>query len=370
MMADLRSETRQRGFTLVEMLIVILVIGVLVALLLPAIQAAREAARRTQCLHHLSQLIIAVQNYQLAFDVYPPGTQAGQGPIEHHEFGYHHSWITQLLPYMEQKNAYQHIDWTVGVYHQNNAEVRRLLIDTLTCPSAASTPDGFTSYAGVHHDVEAPIDADNNGVLFLNSRLGPDDVADGVSQTLFIGEKIVEPGDLGWMSGTRASLRNTGTPINITGRIGDQWNWHSGGFMDPFDDFSDEDDYFYGADVYYGGEEYGGDYGVEYGMGGPEEPLFGEDGELLSPEEMAERDEAAGEGGGETDDRGDQSNEPENVPAGPVLPVGGLASPHTSGAQFAFGDGSVRFLSESISIKVYQQLGHRSDGQLLDAGDY
>ena len=68
----------------------------------------------------------------------------------------------------------------------------------------------MTSYAGVHHDVEAPIAADNHGVLFLNSHVRYEDVTDGTSQTLFVGEKLNDGLDLGWASGTRASLRNTG----------------------------------------------------------------------------------------------------------------------------------------------------------------
>ena len=71
-----------------------------------------------------------------------------------------------------------------------------------------------SNYAGCHHDVEAPIDADNHGVLFLNSHISGDDIPDGAAHTIFIGEKIVADDDLGWMSGTRATLRNTGLRIN------------------------------------------------------------------------------------------------------------------------------------------------------------
>ncbi len=74
----------------------------------------------------------------------------------------------------------------------------------------------MTNYAGVHHDAEAPIDKDNHGVLFLNSAVRYEDVTDGTSMTLFVGEKLIDPTELGWASGTRASLRNTGLNVNRT----------------------------------------------------------------------------------------------------------------------------------------------------------
>ena len=70
-----------------------------------------------------------------------------------------------------------------------------------------------SNYAGCHHDVEAPIDANNHGVMFLNSRVRLDEVTDGLTHTIFVGEKLVDDADLGWMSGTRATLRNTSPPM-------------------------------------------------------------------------------------------------------------------------------------------------------------
>ena len=101
---------RRRAFTLVELLVVIAIIGVLVALLLPAVQAAREAARRSSCNNNLIQLIIAVHNYEMAHGVFPPGTLDKAGPIVNVKNGYHHNWIIQSLPYIEMNNAYQAIE--------------------------------------------------------------------------------------------------------------------------------------------------------------------------------------------------------------------------------------------------------------------
>src|SRR4030042_7024281 len=99
----------KRGFTLVELLVVIAIIGILIALLLPAVQAAREAARRASCLNNLTQLGIALQNYESAHGVLPPGTIDKQGPIHNKPEGYQMSWVVQLLPYVEEGNTFKHI---------------------------------------------------------------------------------------------------------------------------------------------------------------------------------------------------------------------------------------------------------------------
>lgn len=228
------NNASRRGFTLVELLVVIAIIGILVALLLPAVQAAREAARRMQCVNHLSQVGLALQNYEMAFRVYPPGSVNDEGPIRNVPEGYHHNWISQILPYIEEQNTYEHIDFKVGVYEEANQEVREINIDVLTCPSAAIENRDYarTSYAGCQNDVEAPILADNNGVFFLNSAVRPVDISDGLAHTLFVGEKYCDPDvDLGWMSGTRATLRNTGVGLN---REGPRWQRRSRGI--PLDE--------------------------------------------------------------------------------------------------------------------------------------
>ena len=212
------------AFTLVELLVVIAIIGILVALLLPAVQACREAARRTQCNNNLMQLGLAVLNYEMAFHVYPPGTVDKSGPIHNVPEGYHHNWASQILPFMEEINTYHHIDFGVGVYDEKNATVRKVRLATLRCPSdpgpVSDMDVAIGSYAAVHHDVEAPINIDNQGVFFLNSAVRYLDISDGTSHTLFIGEKFTDPvgtssrKELGWMSGTRSTLRNTGMQLD------------------------------------------------------------------------------------------------------------------------------------------------------------
>ncbi|MBW3598259.1 MAG: DUF1559 domain-containing protein, partial [Planctomycetes bacterium] len=228
--------------------------------------------------------------------LYPPGTSDDQGPVRSVAKGYHHNWLVQILPFLEERNAWRAVDSSVSVYHPNNARVAGMRLTLLQCPSQVSTPTPQSCYAGMHHDTEAPIDVTNNGVFFLNSRVRYEDVTDGSSHTIFLGEMFAEAGGLGWMSGTRATLRNTGipldmTPLNARGATAEQ--------------------------------------SVNY----------------IATEV--------------------KRSDPQMKIDAPLL-VGGFGSPHPGGAQFAFGDGHARFLSQSLDLAVFRQLAHRSDGKLLD----
>ncbi len=214
---------KRRAFTLIELLVVTAIIAVLVALLLPAVQAAREAARRSHCVNNLMQLGIAISGYDTVHGVLPPGVVNEKGPIVNAPPGYHFGWITQILPYIERKSITAYMDTRVSLYAPENLTWRQVEINVLACPSnpfPRRAPDDVveTSYAGVYDGVERPIDVTNRGVFFLNSAIRLDDVTDGTSQTLFIGEKLTDSPSLGWASGTRSSLRNTGTAIGGRGR--------------------------------------------------------------------------------------------------------------------------------------------------------
>lgn len=214
--AGIRGRCPKRpGFTLIELLVVIAIIAILIALLLPAVQQAREAARRSSCKNNLMQLGLALHNYEMMHEVLPPGTINTDGPIKHEPKGHHVSWIVQLLPFIDQRIEYAHFDFSAGVYADENAEVRKSLINTLLCPSdgARNSNDDSTlnSYAACHNDTDAPIDVDNTGVMFLNSSIRYEQISDGSTHTIFLGEKLRQAGSLGWASGTRATLRNTGS---------------------------------------------------------------------------------------------------------------------------------------------------------------
>jgi len=210
-----------RGFTLVELLVVIAIIATLIGLLLPAVQSAREAAHRCACSNSVVQLGLALHNYEFAHEAFPPGVTDDTGPIRNLPEGKHVGWVVRLLPFFEEQSLASRFIPGDGVYAASNAKVRECRIQSLICPSSATehvreeadgTRVAVSSYAGCHHDVEAPIDADNHGILFLNSHIRFSDIKDGSSKTLLIGEHRGSDGDLGWASGTRSTLRNASPP--------------------------------------------------------------------------------------------------------------------------------------------------------------
>ncbi len=141
-----RSRTQlecSSGFSLVELLVVIAIIGTLVSLLLPAIQAAREAARRVQCTNNLRQIAIATSNFESNFGALPRSAildyeerEYNQGvyPVVDHQSGKQFSWMVLLLPFLEQQNLYEQFDFSLTVFEQN-LEPQEVHLSGLMCPS-------------------------------------------------------------------------------------------------------------------------------------------------------------------------------------------------------------------------------------------
>ena len=153
---------KHKAFTLVELLVVIAIIGILAGLLLPAIQQAREAARRMSCTNNVMQLGLAVHHFEFNMEHLPPGVSNPDGPIRNEAIGQHVSWIVHVLPYIEQSAAYRQFDQSLGAYDGKNLRIRNHSIELLQCSSNPNRnkPDSPppTHYFGCHHESESPID--------------------------------------------------------------------------------------------------------------------------------------------------------------------------------------------------------------------
>ncbi len=375
------NRSRPSAFTLVELLVVIAIIGILVSLLLPAIQASRESARRASCTNQLGQLIIAAHDFEAAHEHYPAGTVDATGPIKNVPKGHHISWIAHILPYIEETPLYNSLDLALSAYHFKNDRARQTVIDLLVCPSSPADEGPYSSYAGCHHDKESPIDANNSGVFFLTSRITRDDLKDGAGYTLFIGEKLIDDFDLGWLSGTPATLRNAGNQINGAGRSSP----FGAGLPWVFDYEPEEGDWKWSdqqVDPVTGKvvrlDPATGDYvPVDEFSDTPPETTPPEGETVAAP---APDPELAMEGAIPDDASAALNLKPDKDgilphsklggnPAAPLV-VGGFSGRHPAGCNFALGDGSVRFISDQVTASLLGRLANRADGQAIDGKEW
>lgn len=200
---------RRRAFTLVELLVVVAIIGGLVGLLLPAVQAAREAARRTQCGNNLRQLGIAAANHEAARRRYPVGAESrawAAKPNWPHQF-FRWSVLAHLTPYYEQEHLLRALDLTVPLYvglspgdvAPQNKPIVALTVPLFLCPSDRNGPVsplfGPTNYAAcTGTGVAGGTPFDTDGMFFVNSGVRPQDVADGLSKTVAFAESTLGDG--------------------------------------------------------------------------------------------------------------------------------------------------------------------------------
>ena len=191
--------TRRRGFTLIELLVVIAIIAVLIALLLPAVQQAREAARRSQCKNNLKQIGLALHNYHDTFGCFPiADVNGGSNQVSAH---------ARLLPYLEQGPVYGLVDFNVAFDHANNVTARAVEVVVFRCPSDTetlpATIGGRNNYywnAGngvVMYASGATGQPAANGIIDHNRKIKMANVIDGTSSTAAFSEKMTGDGNNG-----------------------------------------------------------------------------------------------------------------------------------------------------------------------------
>lgn len=229
---------KRTGFTLVELLVVIAIIGILVSLLLPAVQMAREAARRTQCLNHQKQIALGLHNFHDTYGTFPPILTTGHdGPT----YSTQHNWITNTLPYIEQLPTWNQVSFprlpiddpyytTSNVDNsalgnavdQNNLPASRLWVSLFICPSDpvgnVRQPESLggrapTNYVG--NQGSDPSFTSGDGIFYRNSNIRFGDIADGSSQTFLIGETLRGDYNLGTLRDNYVGIRNVSDARNI-----------------------------------------------------------------------------------------------------------------------------------------------------------
>jgi prepilin-type N-terminal cleavage/methylation domain-containing protein/prepilin-type processing-associated H-X9-DG protein len=234
-----RSKNAPPGFTLVELLVVIAIIGILIALLIPAVQAAREASRKTQCLNKLKQLTLALANHESSYKRFPPGTineNPGNGTIDagddpngrngsggflpytgttpFNHIGIGAPWICHILCYIEEDALFDNykrieaerpdvVDWFGNTYYESRGPVGMVHLHKMDCPSHPLENEQLANGTNMEHlargnyaacygrggyGTRITRDPSIGGIFGNNSKIAPADVLDGTSNTLALSE--------------------------------------------------------------------------------------------------------------------------------------------------------------------------------------
>ncbi len=312
-----RKNSKSQGFTLIELLVVIAIIAILIALLLPAVQQAREAARRTQCKNNLKQLGLSIHNYHDTHGCIPiAGVRGTVDPVSAH---------ARLLPYLEQSPLYSLVDFNVPFDHVNNTIPRITELQVFRCPSDPTrlpasiggrnnyywnAGSGIVMYASGAAGQPAP-----NGVVFHNMRFRFNDIIDGLSNTAAMAEKLTSDGNNG-ISTPKTDTFRPGTYPNNADEATLQCN------AADVTDLSQQ-----------GYSNVGGPWLQHYHSTTQYNHVLPPNGRSC------------------------------------MFPPGRIAttsnSQHTGGVQLLLCDGSVRFVSDSLDIATWRNLGSIAGGEVL-----